>query len=230
MRDPAFLFYFVDFAYGTRKMTFEEKGCYIELICEQADSGHLTIEDIKRTLKNSFPIWESIRCKYDMDNDGKFYNKILDEHIEKRRKYTESRKNNLNSPHKDAHINSDMENKDINTNRIEIVINSWNAFAEMKNLPKFTKLTDKRESHLTKRINEKEFNFDNILEHIEKSDFLLGLKTEWKVDLDFIIKNSDNYLKILEGKYNNGTNKIGNGASPIDLATITANRFKRQQK
>jgi hypothetical protein len=51
------------------------------------------------------------------------------------------------------------------------------------------------------------------LECIIKSDFLLGLKEDWKVSLDFIIQNSDNYLKILEGKYDNGSDQGKNVGS-----------------
>ena len=115
-KDPAFLFYYQDFAYGTRKMTFAEKGAYIELLCEQADTGHLSMEDIKRILKNDFPIWGIICCKFITDENGNFYNKVLDEHITKRRKYTESRKKNLKGSHMDSHMNEHMENENENRN------------------------------------------------------------------------------------------------------------------
>jgi hypothetical protein len=92
---------------------------------------------------------------------------------------------------------------------IESVINSWNTFAEKKDLPKMIKLTDKRKKHILQRIKEKEFNLDKIFLQIEDSDFLLGLKTDFKADLDFITKNGENYVKILEGKYHNGRNNNG---------------------
>lgn len=113
-KDPAFLFYYQDFAYGTRKMSFEEKGCYIELLCEQADIGHLSLEDIKRALKLSFPIWETICCKFAKDDNGLFYNIVLQEHIQKRKSYTESRLNNLHmGRHKVFHMENVNENKNV---------------------------------------------------------------------------------------------------------------------
>lgn len=122
-KDPAFLFYYQDFAYGTRKMTFAEKGAYIELLCEQADTGHLSLEDIKRTLKNDFHIWDSICSKFLVDDEGKFYNEVLEGHMEKRKKYTESRRNNLKSAknnekssHMDAHMSEHMVNVNVNVN------------------------------------------------------------------------------------------------------------------
>lgn len=116
-KDPAFLFYYQDFAYGTRKMTFEEKGAYIELLCEQADSGHLSIDDIKRILKNSFPIWDAICSKFSVDENGKYYNEVLEKHIQKRKKYTESRKNNLKGSHMKSHMESHMVNVNVNVNK-----------------------------------------------------------------------------------------------------------------
>lgn len=110
-KDPAFLFYYQDFAYGTRQMTFEEKGCYIELLCEQADIGHLSIDDIKRALKLSFPIWEAICLKFKKDDHGLFFNEILEKHINKRKIFVSSRIENLKSTHKESHMGDHMENR-----------------------------------------------------------------------------------------------------------------------
>ena len=120
-KDPAFLFYYQDFAYGTRKMSFEEKGCYIELLCEQADTGHLSLDDIKRALNSHFPIWNAICCKFSTDDKGLFYNKVLDDHIFKRQKYVKSRQNNLKGSHMDTHMVEHMEN--VNVNEIKDVNN-----------------------------------------------------------------------------------------------------------
>jgi len=116
-KDPAFLFYYVDFAYGTRKMSFEEKGAYITLICEQADSGHLEMKDIERVLGNHLPIWDAICCKYIKDSEGKYYNEILEKHLLKRRRFTESRKMNLKSSHMDSHTVTHMDAHMENENR-----------------------------------------------------------------------------------------------------------------
>lgn len=115
-KDPAFLFYYQDFAYGTRKMSFEEKGAYIELLCEQADTGHLSLDDIKRSLNSHFSIWERICKKFKQDEEGRFYNSVLEEHISKRKSFVNSRKKNLMGSHKEAHMNSHMENVNVNVN------------------------------------------------------------------------------------------------------------------
>lgn len=115
-KDPAFLFYYQDFAYGTRKMSFEEKGAYVELLCEQADTGHMSLDDIKRALNAHFSIWETIRVKFDVDNDGLFFNKVLDEHINNRKKYVKSRLSNLKGKKDASHMDSHMVNVNVNEN------------------------------------------------------------------------------------------------------------------
>lgn len=84
---------------------------------------------------------------------------------------------------------------------IDYVINRWNEFAREHGLSVVKLITEKRKRHLKTRLKEKEFNIDLILDKVRKSKFLLGLVHSWRVDFDFIIKSKDNYIKILEGKY-----------------------------
>lgn len=246
-KDPAFLFYPSAFIMGTMFMSNEQIGIYIRLLCVQHQHGGL----IKKTDFNSMiGNNDIIKTKF-IETDEGFYNERLMIEIEKRsikstnlsanakimwEKRKQMQSNCITSadanvlPTKDTNTNT---NKDVNVikDKIEIVFNSWNAFAELFGLVKINKLTDSRKSHVRKRLAEKEFDFDAILEKIKDSLFMLGNNDKnWKVDFDFIFKNSDNYIKILEGKYNNGISKTGIGASPNELAEIVANRFKRQQQ
>lgn len=85
----------------------------------------------------------------------------------------------------------------------EIYMKIWNLFSDKNGLNKISKLTPKRISNIKSRLKEKEFNFEEILNFVSRSDFLLGKKTDWKIDFDFIFGSRNNYIKILEGKYNN---------------------------
>ena len=89
------------------------------------------------------------------------------------------------------------EKKDICTS----VLNQWNSFAKENNLPTILKLSETRKSGIANRFKEKEFNLEAIFQKIKQSKFLLG-STGWKVDFDFVFCSANNYLKILEGKYN----------------------------
>ena len=102
-KDPAFLFYYQDFLVGTSFMTLEETGAYIKLLCFQAAKGHLSEEAILK--KIPAPIWQSICCNFKKDNNG-FFNDRLEQEIQKRRLFTESRRKNL---HMDKHMVKHMD-------------------------------------------------------------------------------------------------------------------------
>ena len=96
MKDPAFLFYPADFNDGTQDYSFEEKGAYITILLFQFSQGHLPIERIKKKLGNDFErLWEVMKDKFIVDDSGLFFNKRLDEEILKRKKFSESRRNNI---------------------------------------------------------------------------------------------------------------------------------------
>lgn len=107
IKDPAFSFYYLNYLHGTRRMTFEQKGAYVELLCEQADKGakdytegFLTIQNIKDILQNSYnSVWIAIQSKF-INCDGKYYNQRLFDELKKRQEYSKSRscnrKNNSN--------------------------------------------------------------------------------------------------------------------------------------
>ncbi|HZK68769.1 MAG TPA: hypothetical protein VFC36_04135, partial [Paludibacter sp.] len=76
--DPAFLFYPNDFLGGTMGMTFEQKGAYIELLMVQFNRGHMTYDMILHILFGSIILRDAIKCKFDIDTNGLFYNKRLE--------------------------------------------------------------------------------------------------------------------------------------------------------
>lgn len=130
MKDPAFLFYPNDWIGGTMGMTFEEKGAYFELLMLQFNRGHMTSQMIAQTVGQ---IWDKVKCKFVQDSEGLFYNERLELEKEKRKKFTESRRNNISgvnqhsenikktnkkNEHKNSHMTSHMENvnEDVNEN------------------------------------------------------------------------------------------------------------------
>jgi uncharacterized protein YdaU (DUF1376 family) len=90
MKDPAILFYTADFITGTLTMTNEQKGKYITLLCLQHQKGYLTEKDMLNICKTYD---EDIYCKFTVE-DEKYYNERMRQEIEKRQKYSESRRNN----------------------------------------------------------------------------------------------------------------------------------------
>jgi len=82
------------------------------------------------------------------------------------------------------------------------IISQWNEFAQKAGLPSIRAIApgSKRERFLRARFKEREFDFGKILEKVGQSEFLLGIKTDWKATFDWLICPS-NYVKVLEGNY-----------------------------
>jgi uncharacterized protein YdaU (DUF1376 family) len=128
MKDPAFLFYPNDYLGGTMGMTFEQKGAYIELLMTQFNRGHMTTHMIGQVLgQQGGQMWDILKDKFIIDDDGKYFNKRLEEEQKKRRAYTDSRKNNFGGlnqyskkqGHKGGRMTDHMENRNRNENKEE---------------------------------------------------------------------------------------------------------------
>ena len=83
------------------------------------------------------------------------------------------------------------------------VVEGWNKFATEHGLSTVT-TTPQRLGNVQARLAEEGFDLEGVFRKISKSDYLMG-KTprNWRVTFDFVFKCSENYLKILEGNYDN---------------------------
>jgi hypothetical protein len=90
-KDPAVLFYTQDFLVGTLTMDYEQKGKYIHLLCLQHQKGKLTEKDLHLVLTDTDI---DVAEKFIKESDGFYYNIRLKEEADKRKNYTESRRNN----------------------------------------------------------------------------------------------------------------------------------------
>lgn len=125
-KDPAVLFYTSDFLTGVRRMTYEQVGKYITLLCMQHQYGTLTEKDMMH-ICGTYD--EDIWLKFEKTDAG-YINKRMHEEAEKRKKYSESRRNNkLNSTKKqdminisstyDKHMENENENEVVIRNKIQ---------------------------------------------------------------------------------------------------------------
>jgi len=90
-KDPAFLFYSADFITGTQFFTDEQVGKYMRLLCAQHLHGHL---QEKHMINICQTYDEDIFSKFEKDEEGLYFNRVLEGHINKRKDYAESRRNN----------------------------------------------------------------------------------------------------------------------------------------
>jgi len=94
MKDPAFLFYPNDYIGGTLGMTLEQKGAYIELLMAQFNRGHMTKDMIGQVLGQKSDLWIILEDKFKIDSENKYFNERLEIEQNKRKDYTDSRRNN----------------------------------------------------------------------------------------------------------------------------------------
>lgn len=132
MKDPAFLFYSSDFLSGTMLMTDEEIGQYIKLLCLQHQKGHLKEKDMLNICKTYN---EDIFSKFKKDEEGNYYNERLEYEANKRKAYSESRRNNRKKKetHEDdvknicnsyeKHMENANANENININKNNSKVN-----------------------------------------------------------------------------------------------------------
>ena len=127
-KDPAFLFYPNDWLGGTMGMTFEQKGAYMELLMMQFNQGQFTEAQAKQVLSICFDVaWATIKHKFETDGTC-YWNRRLRDEIEKRRKFTESRrlnglvekKHEASAKHMPKHMEDENRNENIDSieNRI----------------------------------------------------------------------------------------------------------------
>jgi len=108
MKDPAFLFYPSDFLTGTMMMSNEQAGAYIRILCYMHQKGgKLSKKDMNNICKtydkDVFDKFEILEC-------GNFHNIRLTSEIEKRSKYSNSRRNNRLGSSKKKTYEKDMNN------------------------------------------------------------------------------------------------------------------------
>lgn len=99
------------------------KGCYMDILIAQFNNGHLSIDEIRTVLGSDFgQSWPTLQKKFVQDENGLWFNEKLDREIDKRKKYSESRRKNregkkTHPPTYDSHMLSHMENENENENR-----------------------------------------------------------------------------------------------------------------
>jgi hypothetical protein len=72
----------------------------------------MTIDEIKNCLGSDFPAWQSIRDKFVVGTDGRYFNARMRHEMERRRAYVASRKRNATKPtvvSNDDHVPEHMQ-------------------------------------------------------------------------------------------------------------------------
>jgi len=106
-KDPAFLFYPGDYLGGTMGWDFNKHGMYLLMLIYQFNNGHFSLDDAISICGTSF---EDIKMKFKKDDNGNFFNERLEFEINKRCKYSQSRRDNINKRYEKYTYVEDMKN------------------------------------------------------------------------------------------------------------------------
>lgn len=115
-KDPAFLFYYQDFLVGVDHMTDEQIGQYIKCLCHQANRGSIREQHMKNICKTSDNL-VIIKEKFVPNENGDLINIRLSVEQEKRRKFSESRRNNRLQTNICKTLDKHMENENEDVNK-----------------------------------------------------------------------------------------------------------------
>lgn len=111
-KDPAFLFYPGDWLSGTMYLTHEQKGAYMDLLILQFNCGKFTEAQAKQVLSICFEVaWPMLKQKFIKDGDF-YYNARLESEIERRKNFTESRRNNASGTKKQKRLDDNGSKKE----------------------------------------------------------------------------------------------------------------------
>jgi hypothetical protein len=97
-----------------------------------------------------------------------------------------------------------------------------------RSFPQIMQITGKRKEKILRRLSE--MGGIKILEQVfrkmEASDFLKGNnKAGWKATFDWVFQNTDNWMKILEGNYDNHISKSLNDARFMGMLQTDISKF-----
>lgn len=105
--------------------------------------------------------------------------------------------------------------QEMNNQRINKFLNMYRYRTE---LPQVKVLSDSRKKNILRILDKyTEEDIATVLDNFNTSDFLLGRASDFKANLDWML-NENNFIKILEGKYNNKNARSKYNSKSFDKA------------
>lgn len=96
-KDPAILWYWNDWQGGTMTLTRNQKGCYMDLLAAQFNSGPLSLEQVKTVLGTDQANWTVLQAKFKkkVENGNElFFNERMESEKIRRRTFMDKQSEN----------------------------------------------------------------------------------------------------------------------------------------
>ena len=239
-KDPAFLFYPGDYLRDTQLLSEAAQVAYDRIMCEHMRNICITQHQVNFLTKR-------------LDNDerehlltlltkvnGGYQIEWVALSIEKRKAYSESRRQNKEGKRKKIcetyvlHMENEDENEDVIKDVKEDVKESpsilYDLFSEYnQKLPACIKFTDSRRDKCRTRLKDSSFK-DTFIEAVAKAQTIPALCGEndrgWKASFDWLIDNDTNVVKVIEGKYDNWGDQPQSKLQRLMAETLKDKRYE----
>jgi uncharacterized protein YdaU (DUF1376 family) len=218
-KDPAILFYTGDFLNGCTCLTLEERGQYITLLCLQHQTGHLSEKTIRLSLGS---VSVDVIKKFAQDSEGNYFNERMEQEIQKRTQFIETRRDNGSKGGRPKKANGKPnglanENLSEDINESEDVIKLINVPFET-----FWFFYDKKRGDKVKL--EKKWNSLTDMERIAIMEYIPKYKEAqpdktYRKDPQTFLNNKSWNDEIIKS---NGITRKNNGATPEQIAGAVA--------
>jgi uncharacterized protein YdaU (DUF1376 family) len=131
MKDPAFLFYTNDFDSGTKFLTNEQLGIYVRVLMAQHQHGRLTEKQILFIMGK---MDEDVILKFKKDDKGLYFNERLENEIERRKSFSNSRRENVKKRYNSTSVDTSVSTSvDTSVLRMETENETINNTINVKN-------------------------------------------------------------------------------------------------
>lgn len=206
---------------GIKELTNEEKGELFSALCLKF------LEDKEPEIKDNYVKFVYKFYGYAISDSLKKYEEICEKRAEARRGKTKENKQQQTETNRNkqeqkktksdfvAHKEKEKEKeneKDKIYNSLADAVRAFNSQLSEK-LPMVVTFNEKRKQKLAtrwdefKKIGEPQEVWNELIEIIKNSKFLLGEAGDWKCSFDWLVDNSTNWLKVYEGHYNSNSNQ-----------------------
>lgn len=185
-KDPAVLFYPSDFLSSTILWSNEELGMYIKLLCLQFLQNGVNEDELDAVCGNN----KRVRGKFHPCEDGLYRNPRMAEEAEKRRTFSESRRNNINKRYAKNSVSGKDEEYICATNveHMKNICSTSELHMENENI---NKNIDKSIDKDTKAIKHKYGLYSNVL--LSDED-VTKLQAEFPIDWTDRIERLSEYI------------------------------------
>jgi hypothetical protein len=235
-KDPAVLFYPADFLVGCIGLTDAQVGQYIKLLCIQHQKGPLSeaiVTDICKGMDMD------IISKFEIDQNGKYFNKRMAEEQERRRNYSLSRsKNRTSKPVKPSKDMNDISSTYVKHMETENETGNETVKAKGNCLMKNSGVTVAQVTQAFQKSNDlknadAKHYFDMALDW---SDAKGMMRKDWVATVRNFARNDvrDGKLKLSNFKQAGGSNlsaeKTTFTPTPVSPTAMTREEYLKQKK